>query len=474
MLSATDFGPRCPSPAGGPFQDANPASEDCLTANVWTQPGIAHVKRPVMVWIHGGGFQFGSSREPTNDGARLAGKGVVVVSFNYRLGVLGFLAHPALDAEGTPSGDYGLQDQIKALRWVRANIAAFGGDPANVTVFGESAGAMSVGLLMTSPLARGLFDKAIAESGAFWDSEHGSLQTRAEAEARGKAFVARLGNGSIGSLRALPAEKLIAGLGMGQHADPVTDSFSPSIDGYVLNASPGSVFTRGNAAKVPMLAGHNGAEDLIFRARALPHGSAAVFRGSASDVFGPERMAAFLAAYPADTDRAAAESADALIGDMAIAQQSWALLQMQARASGRPVYGYEFNHSSAYSPKPIHGAEMDFVFGTLRPQRMAKPDAAPDARDREIADQMTSYWTNFAKSGNPNGPGLPAWPVYDPETPRVLEFAAATSATSEAHTQRYRFLEGFRTTGRLPDRWRGTADSASNPPAPGAGGKTGQ
>ena len=161
-----------------------PFSEDCLTVNIWTGARRPAEKRPVMVWVHGGGFEFGSSMEPNTDGARFAEKGVVLLSLNYRLGVFGFLAHPELDREG-PSGDYGLQDQLAALQWVRANIAKFGGDPDNVTLAGESAGSHAIGILMASPLSKGLFQKAIGSSGAFWDGEHGSLATFEEAHERG-------------------------------------------------------------------------------------------------------------------------------------------------------------------------------------------------------------------------------------------------------------------------------------------------
>ena len=188
-------------------QRPGPRDEDCLYLNVWTAAKHADEKRPVMVWIHGGGFQFGSSANPATDGGALAAKGVVVVSFNYRLGILGFLAHPDLDAEA-PSGNYGLQDQLMALRWVKANIAGFGGDPDNVTLFGESAGAMAVGILMASPLAHGLFHKAIGQSGAFWDGKHGPLQGFEEARARGLAYARQQHNASIAALRSMPGRSV--------------------------------------------------------------------------------------------------------------------------------------------------------------------------------------------------------------------------------------------------------------------------
>jgi len=212
VRDAVAHGARCLS-ALEKDREPGPRSEDCLYLNVWTAANSTAEKRPVMVWVHGGGFQFGSSAGPAIDGTALAQKGVIVVSFNYRLGVLGFLAHPDLDAEG-PSGNYGLQDQLAALRWVKGNIAGFGGDPDNVTLFGESAGAHAIGILMTSPLAQGLFHKAIGESGAFWDGRNGPLESFEEARARGQAFTRQQGDMSIAALRALPAEhRAIAGAG---------------------------------------------------------------------------------------------------------------------------------------------------------------------------------------------------------------------------------------------------------------------
>ncbi|WP_246649036.1 carboxylesterase/lipase family protein [Bradyrhizobium canariense] len=235
-------------------QRPGPRDEDCLYLNVWTAAKRADEKRPVMVWIHGGGFQFGSSANPATDGNALAVKGVVVVSFNYRLGIFGFLAHPDLDMEA-PSGNYGLQDQLAALRWVKANIAGFGGDPDNVTLFGESAGAMAVGILMASPLAHGLFHKAIGQSGAFWDGKHGPLQGFEEARARGLAFARQRGNGSIAALRSMPADRLNAAAPWSFRTSPVVTAFSPSIDGHVVPDVPARRFLRGEQMHIPLLAG---------------------------------------------------------------------------------------------------------------------------------------------------------------------------------------------------------------------------
>ncbi|WP_375428958.1 carboxylesterase/lipase family protein [uncultured Sphingomonas sp.] len=451
-IDATRFGARCLSawtndPAPGP-----PRSEDCLKLNVWTAAGRTAEKRPVMVWIHGGGFQFGSSAEPSSDGSRLAEKGVVVVSINYRVGVFGFMAHPDLDREG-PSGNYGLQDQIAALRWVKLNVAAFGGDPANVTVFGESAGAHAIGLLLASPLAKGLIHKAIGQSGAFWDSEHGSLATRDEARRRGVALAATLRARSLTDLREVPADRLNAAADWDFTKDPGTTAFSPSIDGYVVPQAPASRYAAGKQLRVPLMAGWNSAEDLPFRARALPHSSASVFREAAAEQFGRDRLADFFAHYPAASDQQAKSSANALVGDLVISQQVWEWLSLH-KASGRaPVYGYRFSYTSPYVPVASHAVDPPFVFGTLTPQRIVGSTTPPGEADRALSDQMMSYWVNFATHGDPNGPGLPRWPVFGTNS-EVLEIGSALAIKIPAEAARLRFLSSYRRYGALPTRWR--------------------
>ncbi|CAE6737563.1 carboxylesterase/lipase family protein [Paraburkholderia aspalathi] len=455
---ATAFGARCEgSPLLGPAPAGNVQSEDCLTVNVWTAAQTAGEKRPVMVWIHGGGFQTGvpTPASPTTDGSGLAADGVVLVSLNYRLGVFGFLAHPALDSEGTPSGNFGLQDQIAALKWVRSNISRFGGDPDNVTIFGQSAGAMSVGILMSSPLAHGLFQKAIGESGAFWDSEHGSLQTLAEARVRGEALATQLAGGDINGLRAISADALLTAAPWSIQNDPVTGAFSPSVDGYVLPDSPANVFAHGRQSHVPLLAGRNGAEGVIFMSGALPHDSAASFEAAAAAQFGPGRLSEFLDNYPASSDTVTVASAQTLIGDLRINEQSWEWIQLQRQTGAAPVYAYQFNYNSPYLPAPVHASEVPFVFGTLTPQPAA-PAVAPGTQDRALSNQMMNYWINFARTGNPNGPGLPCWPAYAINGSQVMLFGTTSHAAPESDTSRLRFLRSFRFNGRFPDSWRQT------------------
>ncbi|UVO33812.1 carboxylesterase family protein [Bradyrhizobium arachidis] len=432
-----------------------PRNEDCLTLNVWTAAQEADEKRPVMVWIHGGGFQFGSSANPATDGALLAAKGVVVVSFNYRLGVLGFLAHPELDAEA-PSGNYGLLDQLAALRWVEANIAAFGGDGDNVTLFGESAGAMAVGILMASPLAHGLFHKAICESGAFWDGRHGPLQGFDEARARGTAFVRNYGSGSIAALRAVPAEQLNAAAPWSFAQDHVTQAFSPSIDRHVVPDVPARRFQRGEQMHIPLLSGWNSAEEFPFMRLALPHHQPQAFRTATEAMFGKHRVADVRTLYPADTDAQAKASAAALTGDMVVGEQCWQALRLHRSSTRAPVYGYHFVYTSPYTPIASHVTEIPFVFGTLTPQRVIGSTAPPAEADRALSLTMMSYWVNFATSGDPNGPGLPDWPAYD-ETDIVQILGAPIEARPNPHAKRFRFLGSFREDGALPMRWRDIA-----------------
>jgi para-nitrobenzyl esterase len=448
VRDATAFGAIC---WGAPVPRLGEQNEDCLSANVWTGASTVQERRPVMVWIHGGGFQEGSSAEPDLDGSRLAAQGVVMVSFNYRLGVFGFLAHPALDAEGAPSGDFGLQDQIAALKWVRTHISLFGGDPDNVTIFGESAGSNSVEFLMTSPLATGLFQRAIGESGAFWGSYHGSIATRAEAHSRGVALANRLGHGSIAELRAIPAEALNRETAWDLKADAVIAAFSPNIDGFVLADDPPNVFARRRQNDVPLLAGWNDGEGYTFFRWALPHASAAEFRAAAAPQFGAKD---FLKLYPADTDEAARNSAEALIGDVEIREPTWEWLQLQRRFGTAPVYGYQFHYQSSYTPVAAHTTDIAFVFGTLTPQKFAPGGALPGPADRQLSALMMSYWVNFARGGDPNGPALPHWPAYQLKNSQMMGFDTMTAAEPEIGTDRFRFIRSFRKEGRFPESWR--------------------
>jgi para-nitrobenzyl esterase len=451
VRDALTFGAGCLSALEDDHRPG-PRSEDCLYLNVWTAAKRAHEKRPVMVWIHGGGFQFGSSANPATDGGPLAAKGVVVVSFNYRLGIFGFLAHPVLDLEAQ-SGNYGLQDQLAALRWVKANIADFGGDPDNVTVFGESAGAMAIGILMASPLAHGLFHKAIGESGAFWDSRHGPLQGIEEARKRGLAFARQQGNASIAALRATPAEQLNAAAPWSFRTDPVVTAFSPSIDHYVVPDVPALRFLRGEQMHIPLLAGWNAAEETPFPSQTLPDQSAQAFRAAAGEMFGKERLADFLKAYPADTDAQAKASAAALTGDYVIGEQCWQWLRLHRGTCRAPVYGYLFSYTSPYTPIASHVTEIPFVFGTLTPQQVIGCTAPPAEADRALAQTIMSYWVNFAMHGDPNGFGLPPWPAYD-EKDVVQILGTTIEARPNPQAACFRFLASFRQGGILPMRWR--------------------
>jgi len=333
-INATHFGSSCwNNLVGGPVY--TPYNEDCLTVNVWTGALKKTERRPVMVWIHGGGFQFGSSANPLYDGTALAREGVILVSLNYRLGVFGFLGLKELDAEGYNSGDFGLQDQLAALRWVKHNIAAFGGDPCNVTIFGESAGAHAIGLLMASPLAPGLFNKAIMESGAWWDRNHGSLTTFAEARQYGLNFEKKVGVTSVTGLRELSAQVLNNAQPYNLNQDPGVTGFSPSIDGYVVPVAPGQAFHNGYQMKVPLLAGFNAEEQFLFLGLALPHKIANQFKSAAEILFG-QRTPEFLRLYPDNTPALLNASSDALIGDLMIREQTWEAANTQHLTTSMP------------------------------------------------------------------------------------------------------------------------------------------
>ena len=431
-------------------------SEDCLTANIWTGAKQTTELRPVMVFIYGGGFEFGSSNNPTYDGTKFAEEGVVLVSFNYRLGNFGFLALPQLDSEGPNSGNFGLQDQIFALRWVRQNIAAFGGDPGNILIFGESAGAHAVGLLMSSPLAQGSFNKAVMESGAWWDDEHGSITTFDQARQFGSAWTTRVGAASLPALRALSPQAIVNSSPYNSATDPVVTNFAPSIDRFVLQSAPGTVFKAGIQARVPLLAGWNGAEQLPFLPRALPHNSAAEFKADLPLLFGSKTQQALSTSdlYPANTDAQANASAAALIGDLVISEQTWEAADTQRASGGSAVFVYYFTYISAYSPVPAHTAELPFVFGTLTNNPLIGSTNPPSATDRAFSQQVMSYWVNFAKSSNPNGAGLTPWPAYTGAGPADILGLGNTIAPVNYDLSRFQFIKGFRTNGVLPTSWR--------------------
>ena len=426
-----------------------------------------------MVWIYGGGFQFGSSAEPRYDGSMLATQGVVLVSFNYRVGALGFLALSELDKEGPhPSGNFGLQDQLFLLHWVRSNIAAFGGDPDNITIFGESAGAHAVGLLVSSPLSKGLFHKAILESGAFWDAEHGSMPTFAEARQLGSDLVSKLGSNSLATLRSLPAIDIVTAAPYNPILDPEITVPGPSVDHFVLPVAPPRAFTEGRQMKMPILAGWNTDEQLPFLPLAIPHTSVQQFEADA-ELYFRDRTGQFLSLYPAGNVSQATASAEALIGDLVIREQTWEAVDDQSRYVDAPVYAYYYTYTSAYSPLAAHTAEIPFVFGTLTPNRALGSTQPPASEDRALAQKMMAYWTNFAKYGNPNDQtaGLPYWPAYvgdgeEGEGEEGIDCArhgargadilglGNTIAPVYYPLDRFKFIRSFRRDGILPRYWR--------------------
>ena len=418
------FGPGCPQspyPAGlEKLGTPKEQSEDCLTLNVWTAAAEVAEKRPVMVWIHGGGFRNGAGSLSTYDGTAFARAGVVVVTLNYRLGLLGFFSHPALTAESASksSGNYGLLDQIAALQWVHDNIASFGGDPANVTVFGESAGAVSVYALMTSPKAAGLFQRAIAESGSAPRRVHDLKSAEAKGVALAKTLGVAEGPTALADLRKIPVAKLLtAGAPVSSLPGAGTFDFL-CVDGAVLTASPADVFAEGKELAIPLLAGTNANEATLFtqglgldRVASLP-----LYRLTMRGLFRDQTDAA-MALYPATDGPSAQAAFEELLTDMFVAGTRTAV--RAHAAAGRLAYLYQFTRGSKFAKSmgSFHGIEIPYVFGTL---------LTPDPDDRNLSRQVMGYWVNFARTGNPNplspspatgptasGPNLPAWPAYN-------------------------------------------------------------
>jgi len=447
VRQAVAFGPRCmqlPIYKDMIFRDKGP-SEDCLYLNVWTPAQSASANLPVMFWIYGGGFQAGATSEPRQEGMNLATKGVVVVSCNYRLGIFGFFAHPALAKESPhhASGNYGLMDQIAALRWVKKNIAAFGGDPSNVTIFGESAGSWSVSDLMASPLAKGLFQKAIGESGAdFGAGPHLHAPfSRAESEKEGSEFARSIGAYSLAALRALPAEKLLQ--------ESKSGHFWPTIDGYVLPQSLDAIFARGRQSKVPLLAGWNKDETMgnVYSTTTPPTAENLVKAIKAR--FGRKAKEA-LKFYPHSTEAETLQSTETFASDFFTVYLTWKWLEMANKTGDSPVYRYLFTRTPPEFPGAMagnvpliklrarHSAEIPYVFGVLKSLK-----APWEPVDFKISDAMMDYWSNFAKTGNPNGSGLPHWPRYTPHDRQVMLIGPQIHAEPATDQKRFEFIDSF-------------------------------
>jgi carboxylesterase 2 len=408
---ADTFGDICPQ--GGSTTGLPPMSEDCLNLNVWTAASGSHERRPVLVWIYGGGFTGGYGAASSFDGSGLADKGLVVVTFNYRTGTFGFLSTPELSEESGhgASGNYGLLDQIAALRWVKRNIAVFGGDPDRVTVAGQSAGAGSVAFLLYSPLAKGLFHGAIAESGVRnpRDPEIACLptsyRTLSYAESVGSEYAAGWKASSLADLRAVSVADLVAANSVSDPAitAPMYDFWGaplwrPVVDGWVVPAGIDATLSSGGINDVPVLTGNNkdenGAASNLTETTAAYLASAAKQYGSLTEEF--------LTLYPAATDAEALAAFKASARDSARVS-TWLWATEWLRHARNPVYTYYWTHALP-GQSASHGSEIHYVFDNLYSADLAWTD-----EDRSIADTVSSYVVNFAAQGNPNGKGLPAW-----------------------------------------------------------------
>jgi len=439
------------------MRDAQPG-EDCLNLNIWL-PASATAKSnlPVYVWYYGGGFVAGGNSELRYDGEALAKKGVIVVEPNYRLGVFGFLSYPELTKESghNSSGNYGMLDQVAALQWVIKNIAAFGGDPHNITIGGESAGSASVSALMASPLSRNHFQKAIGESGAYFAARTGSaldLEPLSEAEQTGVKFAETLGAKSIAELRAKSGDELLQAAAKFKAGW----AFHPHLDGYFLSTTAIATYAKGEQAHVPLLAGWNADEGKMQVLMNPQKPTAKSFAESAQKRFG-DSAPEFLKLYPAGNDDEALVSAETLSGDDFIAYNTWKWMDMQVKTGSSPVYQYHFEQvpkgkpGAKIGPFPAeeagsrHACELEYVFETLK---LAHQDVTWADDDFKVSEAMATYWTNFIKFGDPNGPSsggktLPNWPPYkDKDGYSIMHLSGRNlGAAPDTVRARYQFLD---------------------------------
>ncbi len=441
ILKADRFGPRAMQPPI--FSDmvfrSNGMSEDCLYLNVWTSATSG--KRPVLVYFYGGGFVAGDGSEPRYDGESMAQKGIVALTINYRLGVFGLFSHPELSAESPhrASGNYGLMDQAAALKWVKQNIAAFGGDPDKITIAGESAGSISVSAQMVSPVSKNLIAGAIGESGSLL----GALPpvTLQEGEQTGTEFAKSVGANSLKDLRAMEADSLIA-------AATRFDSFrfTMTIDGYFFPKNPLAIFEAGEQAQVPLLVGWN-SEEMNYR---VVMGNEKLTKENyekAVQKLYNDRSPDVLKAYPAKSDADVEQAATDLAGDRFIGFSTWRWAELQAKTGGQPVYRYYYSH-----PRPpmvteknkqrakgaVHSAEIEYAMGNLSSNKVF----AWTNEDYAVSKVMQEYFANFIKKGNPNGPGVPEWPATNKKKPvPVMHIKSDSRAIPDANTERYLLME---------------------------------
>src|ERR1035438_660722 len=458
--SARQFGPRCmqvTTPGADYWFRGSGMNEDCLYLNVWTPAKSGKERLPVLVYVFGGGFQNGDGSEPRYDGESMARKGIVAVTVNYRLNIFGFFSHPELTAESPhhASGNYGLLDQVAALEWVRRNIAAFGGDPARVTVAGESAGSISVSALMASPLSRNLIAGAIGESGAMIST----LPPRplAETEQNGVRFGTAAGATSLAALRAMTAEQIQAAV-----AKSPGTRFNTALDGYFLPKSLPDIFEAGEQSKVPLLAGSNSEEQSARSVLGTAEPTPENFANAVRRLYG-DRAGEVLKAYAPSTSEEVLDAATELASARFIAYGTWKWTELQMKTGGKPVYRYFYAHPrprliEAANPAPApaataaagrggppqaprgaaHSAEIQYAMGNLP----LDPRYAWEAVDHKVSEVMGAYFVNFIKTGNPNGPGLPNWPAYASGTNfERMRLDVDSRAEPEPHRDRYLALD---------------------------------
>jgi para-nitrobenzyl esterase len=428
VKECTEFGPAPMGYFSASFPSYSKPSEDCLYLNVWTPAKMTSDRLPVMVWIYGGYFRFGEGSNPGYDGENLAQHGVVVVTFNYRVGPFGFLAHPLLskESEHNSSGNYGLLDQIAALQWVQKNIAAFGGDPNRVTIFGQSAGATSVICLMASPLTQGLFQRAISESmyeSAAWSDIRQNKYGQEPREKVGEQLAKDLGcdtaSDPIACMRAKSAQEIIdKGKPPAKIGDPGYN-YEPCVDGWVVPDLPLNLFEAGKQQNVPLLIGSTADEWALFEMLSRP--TLDGYKAYVNSTFG-DKAQQVLAMYPASDDEEAAASEKQVITLFTFTCPARVYAGAMSNVKS-PAYFYQFTRVPPGSKiGAFHGLDINYVFGNFRPiLSPLKADAYFNDTDSALSDVMMSYWTRFAAAGDPNQEGLTQWPAYDAATGQYLE-----------------------------------------------------